>query len=843
MYFYNSMNPANLSGAIDVIVIEQPDGSLLSTPFHVRFGKIAVFNRDEKYVDIQINGEEIDLKMKLNEAGIGHFVREVDEEEEVPDYLATSPMPEISTADKNDTKPDAKRQRAETRMRAEQKRLTSDSSSLSRSPSPRNYKKSTAQDAHLPKVEEITMEERQIEAKKKLPFSSSIFSIRKNRSLPNLKFGVNSEIEEKEQETKKEIKHKRKNTMGGIDVRKLLECAPHQLIHARTMPKVASKRSISPPTLLKLAEAAKLVAKQQNAAQPENVQFELNLDDSSEGPSTSNSSRTSSKEDLSQNDHLQNGDLTQNKDSIADGAVSDSEIDRHRNNDAVNEGTEWKWGELPEEKPKEENIPKPEEKPARWSRWWNWSRRSPKNELENQGVYLDDLLNDPIQREKYFGKSVGSTISNVDSGNGISLGASPSSPSALSVDSLNEVDDSTPTREDVVKALGKAEAVEHELLAGTDEHAKTPSTEIGAAFSEGGTNVCVSEKERKASGQSRTSDFGNPLSDDEIHVDIPHPCPVKKTKFLKSLRLDNDQLKSLGLQYGCNEARFSITTKFQGTAWCACHIYLWKWSEKIVISDIDGTITISDVLGHVIPAIGGQWAQPGVAELYTHIKNNGYRMIYLSSRAIGQSHYTKGYLRRIAQGSTTLPDGPVLLSPTSVLLAFRKEVIERKPEEFKIACLSDIKALFPVKQPFYAGFGNRETDVKSYTAVGIPPSRINIIDPSGKVRRADKIGFMSSYEEMANMTVDYLFPPLKMKRRASTPRSAEDTDTEGSRKLEKMKPEWTKPDKFSNYTHWRTSPTEFDTVDDELAEYEKQRKEMSEKNKKEEKAKKKKKFI
>lgn len=49
--------------------------------------------------------------------------------------------------------------------------------------------------------------------------------------------------------------------------------------------------------------------------------------------------------------------------------------------------------------------------------------------------------------------------------------------------------------------------------------------------------------------------------------------------------------------------------------------------------------------------------------------------------------------------------------------------------------------------------------------------------------------------------------------------------------------------KFSNYTHWRTSPAEFDTVDDELAEYEKQRKEMSEKNKKEEKAKKKKKFI
>jgi phosphatidate phosphatase LPIN len=36
-------------------------------------------------------------------------------------------------------------------------------------------------------------------------------------------------------------------------------------------------------------------------------------------------------------------------------------------------------------------------------------------------------------------------------------------------------------------------------------------------------------------------------------------------------------------------------------------------------------------------------------------------------------------------------------------------VIERKPYEFKIAALMDLKNLFPTKQPFYAGFGNRET--------------------------------------------------------------------------------------------------------------------------------------
>ena len=37
---YFDLNLATLSGAIDIIVVEQPDGSLKSTPFHVRFGKI-----------------------------------------------------------------------------------------------------------------------------------------------------------------------------------------------------------------------------------------------------------------------------------------------------------------------------------------------------------------------------------------------------------------------------------------------------------------------------------------------------------------------------------------------------------------------------------------------------------------------------------------------------------------------------------------------------------------------------------------------------------------------------------------------------------------------------------
>jgi phosphatidate phosphatase LPIN len=62
---------------------------------------------------------------------------------------------------------------------------------------------------------------------------------------------------------------------------------------------------------------------------------------------------------------------------------------------------------------------------------------------------------------------------------------------------------------------------------------------------------------------------------------------------------------------------------YRGTAWCGCHIYLLKPDEKIVISDIDGTITKSDVLGHIIPAIGGTWAHTNIVDIYQRIQNNG----------------------------------------------------------------------------------------------------------------------------------------------------------------------------------------------------------------------------
>lgn len=48
--FYSEINGATLTGAIDVIVVEQPDGEFQCSPFHVRFGKLGVLRSREKVV-------------------------------------------------------------------------------------------------------------------------------------------------------------------------------------------------------------------------------------------------------------------------------------------------------------------------------------------------------------------------------------------------------------------------------------------------------------------------------------------------------------------------------------------------------------------------------------------------------------------------------------------------------------------------------------------------------------------------------------------------------------------------------------------------------------------------
>lgn len=242
-----------------------------------------------------------------------------------------------------------------------------------------------------------------------------------------------------------------------------------------------------------------------------------------------------------------------------------------------------------------------------------------------------------------------------------------------------------------------------------------------------------------------------------------------KQRYKKTLFLTSDQLKQLNLKYGRNEITYSVDSGFQGTQTNTSRIYFWNHKVKICISDIDGTITKSDVLGHILPRLGRDWSHIGVSQLYTNIRKNGYEFIYLTSRAIGMADSTRAYLQNLEQDANfRLPDGPCIMSPDRLMHSFKREVIDRKPQLFKIAALLNIKNLFREDQsPFYAGFGNRDTDAISYRAVGINFRRIFIVNPKSEVV-IFKSMYKKSYPLMVDL-VDQMFPPVCSKNsRTST---------------------------------------------------------------------------
>ena len=95
---------------------------------------------------------------------------------------------------------------------------------------------------------------------------------------------------------------------------------------------------------------------------------------------------------------------------------------------------------------------------------------------------------------------------------------------------------------------------------------------------------------------------------------------------------------------------------------------------------MDGTITKSDMLGHVMPRLGRDWTHLGICKLYADIKKNGYEILYLTSRPIGFADATRDYIKGIKQDMhISMPDGPIVMSPDRLVRSFKREVIYRKP--------------------------------------------------------------------------------------------------------------------------------------------------------------------
>uniref|UniRef100_A0A8C1KVD3 phosphatidate phosphatase n=1 Tax=Cyprinus carpio TaxID=7962 RepID=A0A8C1KVD3_CYPCA len=628
---YRGLNPATLTGGIDVIVVRQPDGSYQCSPFHVRFGKLGVLRSKEKVVDIEVNGEPVSLHMKLGDNGEAFFVKENEDfETRVPAHLCTSPIPtDVPDVSEVTESPSSITSSSSRRKKRRRKRARSDTHLREEASSSSDEKESLEQDflkEESPLAARLTQVIVHLLVQKCLRLSDQCKIV---GCLFHEALGCTSV--------------KRSHHLGPSDIYldDLSTLDPEAA--ALYFPKSETESSDpSPPS---------------GQPSPQSL-GSANADSGTEYLSDSTTDSLDVTMSL-----CGRGDISQ---------ISKEKFMEHL----------VKYQDF----------------------------------VSNPGIIEDPNLVICIN-SKYYNWAV-------------------AAPMILSVQAFQKTLPKS-TIEQLVKD-------------------KMPKKSGRWWFS-------WRRKDRN-NAAVKTQSNSTEIIDEDVSVrknsEAMNTAQCISQMYRKSLRLTSEQIESLNLREGANTVVFSVTTQYQGTCRCEATIYLWSYDDKIIISDIDGTITKSDALGHILPQLGKDWTHHGIAKLYHKIHQNGYKFLYCSARAIGMADITKGYLQWVNDRGTVLPKGPVLLAPSSLFSALHREVIEKKPEVFKIACLTDIRDLFsPVTQPFYAAFGNRTNDAYAYKEVGVPETHIFTVNPRGELIQEKTKGNKSSYSHLSEL-VDHVFPFL-----------------------------------------------------------------------------------
>uniref|UniRef100_G3UAX3 phosphatidate phosphatase n=1 Tax=Loxodonta africana TaxID=9785 RepID=G3UAX3_LOXAF len=810
---YRGLNPATLSGGIDVLVVKQVDGSFRCSPFHVRFGKLGVLRSREKVVDIEINGEPVDLHMKLGDNGEAFFVQELESQEEhVPPRLCTSPIPwgalpsfpsdsQMGTA----SRPESPAMAGMASMGRKKRR---------RRRKPRRKEDTVTADSSLEELEAGTESELSLREKPRLepPGVQSegesllqpkdIYPYSDGEWVPQTSLMAGGLISPKS-DSELELRASEPSP---------LRAESHMQWPWGRLPKVA--KAEQPDSLMVLE--GKTEATSPCREGPSTPFVSVAGMDSLESPIL----QTEVGNDLLQPDAEAPAwvDIplpTPKREETRTQSTGDTHLPPA--------SKLWTWAGL--------EGPIPTRPPAGVCRRRGSLKRS--QHLGPSDIYLDDLPSlDSENVALYFPQSdceLGARTWSEPSNQKLLENANPEhmpEPPPDTVDtialslcggladsqdiSLEKFRQHVVTYQDLAKnpsllddpnlvvKINKKHynwAVAAPMILSLQAFQKNlPKKKILFICPQSTVDKLEKEKMPRKGGRWwfswRRRDFpaeecsgqrvkttarevqrekvdvlssedDGPDSPVILEVPSPPPSPPAYTPtYKKSLRLSSEQIRCLNLQEGANDVVFSVTTQYQGTCRCKATIYLWKWDDKVVISDIDGTITKSDALGHILPQLGKDWTHQGIASLYHKIHLNGYKFLYCSARAIGMADLTKGYLQWVSEQGCGLPKGPILLSPSSLFSALHREVIEKKPEVFKIACLSDIRQLFlPHGQPFYAAFGNRPNDVFAYRQVGLPESHIFTVNPRGELTQELMKSHKSTYERLGEV-VGLVFPPV-----------------------------------------------------------------------------------
>lgn len=234
------------------------------------------------------------------------------------------------------------------------------------------------------------------------------------------------------------------------------------------------------------------------------------------------------------------------------------------------------------------------------------------------------------------------------------------------------------------------------------------------------------------------------------------------THAAHSLRPTAEQLESCQLRPGLNSLRIELR---RGSLFevARARCFLWERTDPVVVCDIDGTVTRTDVRGFIDSLVNQapSVAHPGVCAFFEDLARDA-NVLYLTSRPIVLADMTRTYLaaleqpsnidtpfnrlspsrlgripspvasRRTQHASCRMPDGPVITSRENIVGAIYSELVAKTPDIFKTKVLRDVNNTYE-QLAFKAGFGNRITDCRAYARAGIATDAIFMIDPESRL--------------------------------------------------------------------------------------------------------------
>ena len=174
------------------------------------------------------------------------------------------------------------------------------------------------------------------------------------------------------------------------------------------------------------------------------------------------------------------------------------------------------------------------------------------------------------------------------------------------------------------------------------------------------------------------------------------------------------------------------------------------------MTDIDGTITESDIKGHVFPIFGFSAHHDHVVEMFHKIGDNGYNVVYLTARSIASDIDTREYLFEDLQDQNgySLPKGPVFLSPKT----FAEALVDAlsNPSPVKTATTKAFLDLFDIKENVVLGaYGNKNSDTQAYMDAGISTNIIYLINTDSVIRRVSDNKRTSYFEHASKVNQKY----------------------------------------------------------------------------------------